>query len=211
MSPEELWATKYAARFAEERAREESHREEAFLNVTMTVCGEELRMMTPQDFLILNGIESPFVCSRDIEATDVVLFLWHLNVKNDGSSSWFNRRRRRQMIKRIIGLQFGECIKQIQNYTDKAFQDAPRASEEKGERISKPLGTCFLVPLIMRIAKETGWSKDEIMRTPMPQLFQFVKHLNAEALGKDFVDFSPSDRVTNEFLVDLNNGALSRN
>lgn len=204
MSPEELWVSKYAARFAQERLKEESHREEAFLSITHTLCGEELRMMNPMDFLILNGIESPFVCNQDVDAADVVIFLWHLNVQNDGSKSWFNELRRKKMIRRVAGLNFGEAVSQIFAFVDKAFQDAPRAKAPKGDKISKPIGTCFLVPLIMRIAKETGWGREEIMQTPLPQLFQFVKHLNAEALGSEFVDYSPSDEVTNEFLVDLN-------
>lgn len=205
MSPEELWASKYAARFAEEREREESHREEAFLPISQTVCGEELRQMTPHDFLILNGIESPFVCNTETDAADVVIFLWQLNTRNDGTRSWFNERRRKKMIQRVAFLGFDDSVKQCFAYIEKTFQDAPKATQSQGDRIAKPIGTCFLVPLILRIAKETGWSKDEIMRTPVAQLFQFVKHLNAEALGKDFVDWSPSDRVTNEFLVDLNN------
>lgn len=211
MSPEELWQTKYAARFAQERALEESHREEAFLNITWTVCGEELRPMNPQDFLILNGIESPFVCAQEVEPADIVIFLWHLNALNDGSHSWLNERRRKKMIRRVAMLNFVDSTKACRQYVEKAFQDAPRARTDAGDRISKPIGTCFLVPLIMRIAKETGWSKDEIMRTPLPQLFQFIKHLNAEAMGKDFVDYSPSDRITNEFLVDLNGAANGRN
>lgn len=211
MTPEELWATKYAARFSQERALEESRREEAFLDLTQTVCGEELRMMTPQDFLILNGIESPFVCSLDIEPADIVIFLWHLNALNDGSRSWFNERRRKKMIRRVAIRDFDKSIAECRTYIEKVFQDAPRARAAQGDKISKPIGTCFLVPLIMRIAKETGWAKDAIMATPLPQLFQFVKHLNAEALGNDFVDFAPSDRITNEFLVDLNGGTNGRN
>lgn len=206
MSPEELWATKYAARFAEERAKEESHREEAFLNITLTVCGEELRMMTPQDFLILNGIESPFVCAVEPEPADVIIFLWQLHSANDGSHSWFNLRRRKKMIRRVAMLNFEQAVADCRRYIEKAFQDAPRGRERSGDAISKPIGTCFLVPLIMRIAKETGWAKDAILATPLPQLFQFVKHLNAEALGNEFVDFAPSDRITNEFLCDLNGG-----
>lgn len=210
MSPEELWASKYAARFAEERAREESHREEAFLNITQTVCGEELRMMNPQDFLILNGIQSPFVCALEPDAADVVIFLWHLNALNDGSHSWFNERRRKKMLRRVAVLDFEKAVNDCRAFVDKAFQDAPRARERSGDSISKPIGTCFLVPLIMRIAKETGWSKDAIMTTPLPQLFQFIKHLQAEALGKEFIDYAPSDRITGEFLNDLN-GCLARN
>jgi hypothetical protein len=82
------------------------------------------------------------------------------------------------------------------------FQDAPKGSTRaEGKR---PLGTCFLVPLVMRIAKETGWDRDAILETPLAQLFQYLKYIQADAQGKDFNDWSPSDAITNEFLCELN-------
>ena len=93
VNPEQLWADKYAKRFAEEHAREEARREQAFLDIPATVVGEEIRMMTPVDLLILNGVESPFVCGAPDTASpgDVALFVWMLHVENTKQDSWISR------------------------------------------------------------------------------------------------------------------------
>src|SRR5688500_13198570 len=106
MSPEELWASKYAARFAEEKDREEARRAQTFLDLPATVCGEDIRIMTPMDLLILNGIRSPFVCGGDPRPGDIAVFLWFLNTQNDKSDTWKNERRKAHMLRRIAVLKF---------------------------------------------------------------------------------------------------------
>lgn len=202
MSPEELWQTKYAPRFVEARKNEDARREQAFLDLPLTVCGEELRQITPKDLLILNGIESPFVCGGEADPIDVVVFLWYLNAKNDQSESWFNRRRKKQMMKRVALLPFVGSVQACRDFVEATFQDTPN-KESSGEE-KRPIGTALIVPLIVRIAKETGWDKDKIMQMPLAQLFQFLKHIRADAMGSDFCDVSPSDAITNEFLTELN-------
>lgn len=202
MDAQELWATKFARRFAEEQAAEEARREQAFLDIPTDVCGEPLRLMTPQDLLILNGINSPFVCPREEQAVDVPIFLWVLHAANDGAKTWRNRRRRDAMIKRVAVRSFASCIKEITDYVDGIFLDAPAGGGSDTER--RPLGACFLAPLIVSLAVETGWAQKEIMGTPLPRLFQYRKAIRARELGKEFKDFSPSDRLTGEFLSELN-------
>jgi hypothetical protein len=204
MAPNELWEKKYAPRFAELRAQEESRREQAFLSVPLTICGEELRPMTARDLLVLNGIDSPFVCPTEVGVVELAMFLWILNVENDGTQSWRNMRRRSKMFRRIAPLNFDASVSECRAYVEAIFQDAPKGSAQAGEK--RPLGTCFLVPLVMRIAKETGWDRDTILDTPMAQLFQYLKYIQAQAEGKDFNDWSPSDSITNEFLCELNAG-----
>lgn len=202
MAPNELWEKKYGPRFAELRAQEEARREQAFLSVPITICGEELRPMTARDLLILNGIDSPFVCPGEVGAVELAMFLWILNVQNDGTQSWWNLRRRKKMFRRIAPRNFDASVEECRSYVDAIFQDAPKGSAQAGEK--RPLGTCFLVPLVMRIAKDTGWDRDAILDTPLAQLFQYLKYIQAQAEGKDFNDWSPSDAITNEFLCELN-------
>jgi hypothetical protein len=205
MAPNDLWQAKYAPRFAQLRAEEEARREQAFLSLPITVCGEELRPMTAQDLLVLNGINSPFVCPTEVGAVELAMFLWILNVKNDGTQGWWNMRRRHKMFQRIGPMNFEEAVQECNAYVEGVFQDAPKGSGGSGgSEGRRPLGTCFLVPLVMRIAKETGWERDVILNTPLAQLFQYLKYIQAQAQGKDFNDWSPSDTITNEFLCELN-------
>lgn len=205
MTPEELWASKFAHRFAEERAREEARREQAFLDLPIIIGGEEVRAMTPRDLLLLNGAECPFVCGGADSPEQVALFIWALHVENDGSLGWLNRRRRYKMIRRLAPQNYDELVRACNGYVDEIFQDAPGGSgtgDSPQER--RPLGTCFLAPLVVNLAVETGWSQHEILGTPLPRLFQYQKAIRAREDGKKFIDSSPSDRLTSEFLDELN-------
>jgi hypothetical protein len=202
MDAQELWATKFAKRHAEERAREEARREQAFLDVPSICCGEPLRMMTPRDLLWLNGAESPFVCPTEMDAGHVAMFYWVMHEENDFSDSWRNNRRKRAMLKRIAPRSFDELVAAGREYVDEVFQDAPQSGAAREER--RPLGTCFLAPLVVNIALETGWTQGEIINTPLPRLFQYMKAIRAREQGKEFTDFSPSDALTDQFLCELN-------
>jgi hypothetical protein len=202
VTPEELWASKFAHRFAEERAREEARREQAFLDLPIIIGGEEVRAMTPRDLLLLNGAECPFVCGGADSPEQVALFIWALHVENDGSLGWRNRRRRYKMIRRLAPQNYDELVRACNGYVEEMFQDAPGGGESSNER--RPLGTCFLAPLVVNLAVETGWSQHEILGTALPRLFQYQKAIRAREDGKKFIDSSPSDRLTSEFLAELN-------
>lgn len=202
MNAEELWATKYAQRHADERAREEARREQAFLDLPIMICGEPCRAMTPLDLLLLNGAESPFVCPGIPEPGDVALFVWTLHTQNMRVDSWRNRRRRDTVIKRLAPRLFSEAVESCRDYVSEIFQDAPAGTANHEER--RPLGTCFLAPLVVGLALETGWSQDDILSTPLPRIFQYTKAIRARKEGKEFTDVAPSDRLTNEFLCELN-------
>lgn len=203
MTPEELWASKFAHRFAEERAREEARREQAFLDLPIIIGGEEVRAMTPNDLLLLNGAECPFVCGGQDSPEQVALFIWALHVDNDGSLGWFNRRRRYRMIRRLAPQNYEGLVRACNDYVEEMFQDAPGGGGESSKE-RRPLGTCFLAPLVVNLAVETGWSQHEILTTPLPRLFQYYKAIRAREQGKKFIDSSPSDRLTSEFLAELN-------
>ena len=205
MTPEELWASKFAHRFAEERAREEARREQAFLDLPIIIGGEEVRAMTPRDLLLLNGAECPFVCGGADTPEQVALFIWALHVDNNGTLGWRNRRSRDKMIRRLAPQNYEALVQACNGYVDEIFQDAPGGSgagDSPQER--RPLGTCFLAPLVVNLAVETGWSQHEILGTPLPRLFQYQKAIRAREEGKKFIDSSPSDRLTSEFLAELN-------
>jgi hypothetical protein len=130
------------------------------------------------------------------------MFFWVLHSENDGSDGWFARRKREKMVRRLAPQNYDALIKAGRDYVDEIFQDAGTPSSEISEK--RPLGTCFLAPLVMNLALETGWSQHEILSTPLPRLFQYQKAMRARTQGKEFVDFSPSDRLTSEFLNELN-------
>lgn len=204
MSPQELWASKYAARFAEERAREDARREEAFLDLPKSLCGEEVRQITPMDLLVLNGVGNAFVAGGNPEPEDVAIFLWWMNVQNDKSDTWSNERRKKKMIRRVGALPLLESCKDIVAFVEAAFQDAPN---EGGKSEGRGVSTCFITPLVLSVACETGWDEQDILNKPLARLFQYTKSIRARKMGDAFIDIAPSDRLTSEFLSELSQGA----
>jgi hypothetical protein len=213
MSPEELWATKYAPLFAEEKAKEDARREEAFLDLPVTVCGEPIRVMTPMDLLVMNGIESPFVCyGRAPAAPDIAVFIWWHHEGNDHSEGYRMTWQKARMIRRLSkrynsedGDGFEQACDEVRDYIERIFQDAPPGSQD-GER--RPFGTCFLAPLLMRITSEAGAfdpaSGKPFAHSPLTRLFQYLKTMRAKAQGNEFVDHAPSDRLMGLWLAEVN-------
>ena len=211
---QQLWADKYAARYAEAKFREDEAREAAFGDAEIhRVCGEPLRPMAPRDLLILQAIGSPLVyAGQEVTPAHVLQFLWALHAENRGH--WLRRAyHRARMIRRVAHTRrsadpVGDAILEVCAYIGTMYLDAPAAaaSGEGGERISRPLGACWIAPAMVRIAADLGprdpfdgrpWGE-----VPMPRLWQYLKAIRARDLGDKFKDYSPSDRVMSEWLAE---------
>lgn len=197
---EQLWSDKYAALAESEMAGEASRRAEDFIEVSRTVCGLELRQLTPRDLLHLDYAKSPFVAGGEIAPAHVAQFLWQLLERQPG---WWGERR---FFRHCRALGYDASIAEIQAYVDRHFADAPSAGGGSGA--GRPLGTSFVAPLIVRIsAGIPSLTPQAIMDTPLPQLFQYSKILAAEAAarqGGKFRDPNPTDRLLAECLAECN-------
>lgn len=195
---EQLWNDKYAALAETEMAGDAVRRAEDFIEVSRTVCGLELRQLTPRDLLLLDYAKSPFVAGGDIAPAHVAQFLWQMLERQPG---WWGERR---FFRHCRALGYDTSIAEIKAYVDRHFADAPAAGGSDG----RPLGTSFVAPLIVRIsAGIPSLTPAAIMDTPLPQLFQFRKVLDAEAAsrsGRKLRDQSPVDRLLCECLAECN-------
>lgn len=206
---QQLWADKYAARFAEAKYREDESREAAFGDSEIVrVCGEPLRPMTPRDLLILQALGSPLVYSAgEPHAAHVLQFLWTLHRENQGNwmrRSWHRRRMiRRVAFKRRSADPVGDAVVEICAYIGAMYLDAPVGG---GEGQSKPLGACWIAPAMVRVASKLGARDPYDGRSwgdvPMPRLWQYIKAIRAAEMGERFKDFSPSDRIMSEWLAE---------
>jgi hypothetical protein len=199
---EQLWAEKYAALHEAALAEEAERRAEDFIAVPRTVCGLELRVITPRDLLHLNLAGSPFVAGGEIDATHIAQFLWQMLDRQP--RSWWGERK---FFRHCAGLNYTESVAEIRKFIDRAFADSPRGGGGGGDD-ARPIGTSFVAPLIVRIA--TGipsLTPDAIMDTPIPQLFQYRKILSAEAAARNggkFRDASPADGLLSQCLDEAN-------
>lgn len=200
---EQLWSEKYAALAAAELAREEERRAEDFIDATRTVCGIELRALTPRDLLLLSTAGNPFVAGGEIGPAAIAQFLWQLHAAPP--RSWWGERK---FFKHCAALDYDSAVAQIRAYLDRAFADAPAGRSGGGGESGRPVGTNFVAPLIVRLAAGIpSLSPQAIMDTPLAQLFQFRKVLAADAAAKsggNFRDRSPTDRLLCECLDEAN-------
>lgn len=208
-----LWQDIYGPRWAAMREREQGLREQAFVSWTGTILGEPVRQMTLGDMLILQGAGSPFIDGKGMpEASDVMQFIWALHVKNTGSRfarGWH----RQKMIHRLMQVEavdpVNHCIEAVNAHLDDVFQDAPRG----GKNDDRPLGVCFMASLLVRLGSRIGAADpatgEQWAQVPLARIFQYMKAINRDEIGKEFKDFSPSDKVMSDWLDHSNRLTIS--
>jgi hypothetical protein len=203
----QIWRDKFAEKFARERTQEEERRKVAFLDLTYSLCGEEVRTMTARDMLLLDGLRSPFLVGGQIAPAHIPQFIWLLSVDNDLSRPLRTSWKKGRLIGRSRKWNYDEAVAAIDDYIGEMFLDAPAGGKpDDGER--RGIQTCFLAPLLLRLASEIGATDPAsglpLIESPLPRLFQYLKTMRAKAEGKEFNDSSPSDRLINEWLIEVN-------
>lgn len=199
---QKLWAERYAARYAAEKYREDTAREEAFTRPVFTVCGERIRCMTPRDILILQGIGSPLVYSgHPISPAHIAQFLWCMHVEN--TCGFFANRARARMMKRLAGLEFSACMAEVGAFIGDMYMDAPGGVNNTDR---KPLSACWLAAAMVRLGKiapHDPFDGSPWCDSPLPRIWQYIKAAafleNAKA-----PNFSPSDRLMTDWMEEVN-------
>lgn len=190
-----LWATKYAPEIEAVARRETERRTDAFADgVTLTVCGEEIRLMTPRDLLLLDGFENAFVCARVPEEKDIVQFLWDLNATNDGTRSWRNRWRKGRCAGRLaVRDDFDADVSEIYGYLSRLWLDEPAgdaaAMEGQPREMRRPPTTYCLAPLMVNVAGTLGATDPMsgllLADTPIPRLLQYQRAALERKTGEE--------------------------
>ncbi len=120
---------------AEQRKKERENRDFVFAGLTHTLCGVEVRALTPRLRLALQMMRNAFVCGVSPLEGDVFVFLqllspgaawpqpWRLL-----SSAWLQWRLRRHVAK----LDLDAAVREIQTYLIGQLQDRSESSTESG-------------------------------------------------------------------------------
>lgn len=197
---EQLWCEKYAALAEAAEAEAAARRAEDFIEVSRTVCGLELRQVTPRDLLLLDYAGSPFIRGGDIAPASIAQFLWQMLERQP--QGWLSRRR---FFRHCAALGYDDSVAQIKAYIDRHFADAPKGG---GGAPGQPIGTSFVAPLIVRIAAGIpSLTPPAIMDTPVSQLFQYQKILaieEARKSGGKFREHTTVDCLAQECLAECN-------
>ena len=190
---EEVWQREFAPQVAAQRRATTERRTEAFLEITHTVCGEELRQMTPADLLHLDALENPYVCGAplaEITPLDSAALLWQLAALNTHEATLANLWRRTRFLRRISRIPHDDQITALLAYVAKMFADFPGADTTPAESPTPTTDafapeppTYFLSGLLVQVASDIGhldpMSGALLAHTPLPRLAQYQRTIAA--------------------------------
>jgi len=205
VSFEQFWHDSFAERHAAERAQEAQLQDEAFAGCTHTVCGLELRGMSAHDLLLLHGCGNPFVTGGALVPAALAQFLAIL--VEPAPRGWLARHR---FFARVASYPYGKAVTEIKAYVRRMFASSGIAlaqtpdpeSQSSGGAEGPALNMCFVAPLVIRIASETGWAEADILSMRLDKLFQYRRAMDLRAGGKE--PMAPSDRLLSEALAEYN-------
>lgn len=192
----------------EYRARAAQRRAEAFCEAPRTICGVNVRPVTPATYSALYAMRSPFVHRRAADAGDVAAFLWLHSpaFRHTGVDGWRAAKRRalrpffralwpwslrftfrRADRARAVAVVALACAEIDQLLAD-AFADAPA---EAG-RPQRPVATLegFFTH---EMAVAYGWTPERTRHTPLAQLMQLHRCIRI-ARGGEVTD-DGEDRI----------------
>jgi hypothetical protein len=174
--------------FPEAVERQNDDRDAAFLELTTSICGIEIRQMTPEDFLILNGINSPLLRGGIPSPAHVAKFLWHLSPDyNPQSESAFSA-----FMHKVGKINYADAIKSIKAYLERTFMDSP--GESDGESVSYASWCAHIVDVF---ASEYGWPRKEVLKCSFRVLYQQMNCIKKRH-NPDAPVWNPSDKLIRE-------------
>lgn len=207
-----LWNEFVAPALQEDLDREQERRADAFAErATFTVCGEELRLMTPRDLVLLDGFQSPFIVGGDEpDADDLFFFIWSMHRDNDGKEGIRAGFRRGRIKGRLAALEIerglAELVVGIFGYIDRVFIDLPTPDPD-GKQDRRPPAVHVIAGLLTDVAAICG-PRDPMAGaflgdTPIPRLIQY-RRARQRSVTKDGAQASAFESGQNRCMAMLN-------
>jgi hypothetical protein len=154
----------------------------------------EIRLLTLRMFVQLMAVRSPFVVGGRVRAEDLLVLLWRLSPKYDSSDKAARAAFVESIAPIFVAEVFPRAVRTVSRFFDRMLLDKPPVSE--GEGVSSKPDASFAAGVIHLIASKYGWRQDDILDTPMPVLFQFIRKLQRE-MDPEMEHFNPlTDRFT---------------
>lgn len=179
---EVVWQREFEPTVREKRRALTERRTEAFLDVTLTLCGEEVRQMSAVDMLQLDALGNPFIAGSpdgSLQFIDVAGFIWQLSAENSHTPSIRNLFRRARLLRRLARRPLAEMANEISAFVDRMLLDPAKTKPAVGEKTSlkdEPK-THFLAPLITEVASQMGhvdpMNGELLAHIPLPRLLQY--------------------------------------
>lgn len=160
------WEDDDIAGYTDAVASETSDRTFAFLELPETIGGVECEPLTPYRIEWLKAARSPFMIGGKVSTAAVMQFLW---LVNKGFSKKIEDRD--AFIAKHLEIDYAQTVKDIDEYLDRAFLDAPDSGGGDG-RSFYSLSAGLILALC---GGDFKWRRHEVMHTPVRITFQVLK------------------------------------
>ena len=121
----------------------------------------------------------------------VLIFLWVLNPKFEPVAA-----KGKAFFKAHKKLDEQAYALAIQDFLAHMFNLMPGKSSKGGKTKSQE----WVAGLVDTIASEYGWTEKDILRIPLPRLFQYVSRISLRNNGRAIQFSSEADRIRGEFM-----------
>lgn len=170
---------------------------EFWLQLSEEHNGIEFENFTLKHFVLLRGVDSPYLVGGIPTEADTLFFLWAIS---PGFS--LNKKQKLKFFKKVKKYNMFLWSKWIKNYLSKSFGESDTMSSgTKGQ-------TNFATYFIDAIAREYGWTIDQIMKIPLGIVFQLltaINERNAVQSGKEYKRVTELDNQINRYILDNSN------
>lgn len=178
--------------YTEAREREQANRDLSFLNLPIPLCGVVVRQFNLKHLILLGNVDNAFIThTRAPEVSDVAQFLWIVSTEYS-----LEEKARTKFVRKLKDVKFLPAVKEINEYIDTAFQDAPAGSAATGKTY-----TANCASLVELMAHEYGWDDETIMEKPVARLFQYLRLIQKRHNPKVIL-FNKSDQIITQNLRD---------
>lgn len=204
MSPAEakVWA-EYTPKIEAVRASEKEALESAFiLGAPEFVDGVPIRRLTLGDWMLLIVADNAYGRGGEIKEEDVFGAMWILSLGFDAKDT-----RKRDLCFEALAKNhnLNALATGLNEMFDRAFLAAPLGSggsADDGTKRGDPPKVGFVASIIHRIATSYHWSRQQILDTPLCELFQYLRQIEADDYAKAGKEFPNLGGKSDKMIMD---------
>lgn len=191
---------------AEARAAEEAARAFAFLDVTDSLLGVEVRPLSLRAYFELTEAGNLLMAGCAVPHAKICAFLWRASTRfcRPGTLAWIvSAGFRRRLSRRVEKMSPSAASAVIHGWIVRQRQDQPpRVVDDSNPAPDDPTGFHGLATMIDFFAAAYGWSEEATLDKPIARLWQLYRaHLHR--LGVKVPLSPPSDQIKKDWVVKM--------
>lgn len=167
--------------------------ESAFFVTAKRIRGFRVMPLTPEHMASLFYIRSPFVSGGDIGTEDVAKLLWILR------PGWCPRKKYSYLRQNLFARRVAYCrdisglAQDLIEYLNASYANQPKMMSESGASKGPKVEAAYLSQITHIVMSAYGMPWQEVIRTPMSVLWQWIRLIQCERMGRDYQEITAAD------------------